>query len=56
MNWKREAIDKLRNYDVHKQAIESIPMEIKRLEVKYTSIRSATSDRSPVSGGAGSIR
>jgi len=56
MNWKREAIDKLRNYDVHKQAIESIPMEIKRLEVKYTSIRSATTDSTPVSGGDGSIR
>lgn len=56
MNWKREAIDKLRNYDVHKQAIESVPKEIKRLEVQYTGIRSATTDGTPVSGGDGSTR
>jgi len=51
MNWKREAIDKLRNYEAHKQAIESIPNEIKRLESSYAGIRSAAADGAPVSGG-----
>lgn len=29
MNWKHEAIDKLRNYEVHKQALESLPEVLK---------------------------
>lgn len=55
MNWKREAIDKLKNYEAHRGALESIPKEIKRLESAYTGIRSATADGTPVSGG-GSTR
>lgn len=55
MNWKREAADKLRSYEAHKQAIENIPKELKRLESIYTGIRSATTDSIPVSGG-GSTR
>ena len=51
MNWKREAIDKLKNYEAHKQALECLPKEIKRLESAYTGIRSATTDGTPVSGG-----
>ena len=55
MNWKNEAMDKLKNYEVHRQALESIPQEIKRLELIRTGIRSAVTDRTPVSGG-GSTR
>lgn len=55
MNWKREAADKLRNYEAHRQALRSIPEEIKRLESACAGIRSATSDSTPVSGG-GSTR
>ena len=51
MNWKREAIDKLKNYEAHREALENIPKEIKRLESVYSSIRSATTDGAPVSGG-----
>ena len=51
MNWKREAADKLKNYEAHKQALECLPKEIKRLESAYTGIRSATTDGTPVSGG-----
>lgn len=51
MNWKREAIDKLKNYEAHREALESIPKEIKRLESVYAGIRSATTDGAPVSGG-----
>lgn len=53
MNWKREAIDKLKNYEAHKQALENIPREIKRLESAYTGLRSASTDSAPVSGGGG---
>lgn len=55
MNWKSEAIDKLRNYKAHREALENIPREIKRLESAYAGIRSATTDSTPVSGG-GSTR
>ena len=51
MNWKREAIDKLKNYEAHREALENIPKEIKRLESAYASIRSAATDGAPVSGG-----
>ena len=51
MNWRHEAIDKLRNYEAHKQAFECLPKEIRRLESAYTGIRSATTDGTPVSGG-----
>ena len=52
MNWKREAIDKLKNYEAHREALENIPKEIKRLESAYAGIRSATTDGTPVSGGS----
>lgn len=55
MNWKREAIDKLKNYEAHREALENIPKEIKRLESAYAGIRSAATDGTPVSGG-GSTR
>lgn len=51
MNWKYEAIDKLKGYDAHKAALISIPEEIQRLESAARSIRSATSDGTAVSGG-----
>ena len=51
MNWKREAADRLRGYEAQKQALESIPMELRRLESACTGLRSAAADRAPVSGG-----
>ncbi len=55
MNWKPEAVDKLKNYEARKRALDAIPREIKRLEEAMTGIRSAVSDGSPVRGG-GSTR
>lgn len=49
MNWKQEAIYKLREYEAHKRALENIPEEIKRLESAFTSVRSASADGVPVS-------
>lgn len=55
MNWKYEAIEKLKGYEAHCNALSAIPEEITRLEMTYTAIRSATTDGTPVSGG-GSTR
>lgn len=55
MNWEFEAVDKLKGYEAHRRALENIPMEIKRLEEAFVSIRSAITDGTPVSGG-GSTR
>lgn len=51
MNWKLEAIEKLRLYEAKKQSLRSIPEEIARLESAMKSIRSASADGSPVKGG-----
>lgn len=51
MNWKFEAIEKLKDYELKKRSLDSIPVEIKMLEIQMASIRSATSDGSPVQGG-----
>ena len=53
MNWKREAIDKLKNYEAHREALENIPKELQRLESVYTGIRSSVGSTA-VSGGGGS--
>ena len=51
MNWKTEAIEKLRQYEAKKQSLQNIPREIKRLESVMRGIRSAAADGTPVSGG-----
>lgn len=55
MNWKHEAIEKLKEYEARVKSVKTIPNEIKRLELDYTRIRSATGDGTPVRGG-GSAR
>ena len=51
MNWKFEAIEKLKQYEAKKRSLRNIPEEIKRLEAAMQSIRSATADGNPVQGG-----
>lgn len=51
MNWKAEAIEKLRRYDAMRQAVANLPEEISRLELDATRIRSANLDATPVKGG-----
>lgn len=55
MDWKREAVEKLKQYEAHKRALESIPAALRRLEEQSTAIRSAETDATPVQGG-GSTR
>ena len=51
MNWKNEAMDKLRQYEARKNALKSIPLEIEQLKAARSAIRSASSDAMPVRGG-----
>lgn len=51
MNWKQEAVDKLRQLEAKETALRTIPEEIARLESAMESIRSASADGSPVRGG-----
>lgn len=49
--WKYKAIDKLKDYTAQKASLQNIPEEISRLESEACSIKSATSDGTPVKGG-----
>lgn len=50
MIWKNEAIEKLKQYDAKRGALDSIPKEIRGLELDMQSIRGAAVDRTPVRG------
>ena len=54
MNWKIEAKEKLRKYNMMKVSTITIPEEIRRLEVDANRIKSARTDGSPVRGGGNS--
>lgn len=49
--WKYKAIDRLKDYPGQKASLQNIPDEIFALESQATSIRSATTDGTPVAGG-----
>lgn len=51
MDWKKEAVDKLRQYESKKNALVSIPREIEQAKAARSAIRSASSDAMPVRGG-----
>lgn len=51
MNWKSEAVEKLRMYEAKKRSLQNIPEELRRVKSAMKSIRSATADGAPVSGG-----
>ena len=51
MNWKKEAADKLRNYTARQQAVTNISEQLRSLEIRAASIRSASADGTPVQGG-----
>ncbi len=50
MNWKNEAMERLRKYDAMCLAADNIPQEISRLEAAATSIRGARMDGNHVQG------
>lgn len=45
MNWKEEAAEKLRRYDLMRTAVQTLPMEIQRLEAEGRSLRAVRTDR-----------
>ena len=51
MNWKTEAMEKLKKYDAMRQAALNLPEEINRLEQESVSIRGARVDGTAVRGG-----
>lgn len=51
MDWKREAMDKLRCYEAKAHSFELSKNELRRLEMEMTSIRSASADGTAVHGG-----
>ena len=53
MNWRNEAMEKLRRYDVMRQALRNIPEEIERLKAEATALRSASTDSFFIRGSGG---
>lgn len=56
MDWRKMSIERLRDYENRKRALELIPEQIETLEMNFTAIRSASSDSTPVKGGSGNKR
>ncbi len=53
MNWKAEAMEKLRRYDAMRQAMVNLPEEIRRLEAEAYSLRGMRMENDPVKDGGG---
>ena len=51
LNWCIFAIQRLRDYEDRKRAIDNLAEKINSLEDKFTAIRAATTDSTPVQGG-----
>ena len=50
VNWCIFAIQRLRDYEAKKEAVETLTEQIELLEAKFTAIRSATTDGTAVRG------
>lgn len=53
IKWKDRTVDRLRDYGLQKAAVESIPMELQRLQLESVAIRSAAVDGVAVKGSGG---
>lgn len=51
LSWCIFAIQRLRDYEDRKRAIDNLAEQINSLEDKFTAIRAATTDSTPVQGG-----
>ena len=56
MDWKSVAIEKLKDYQAKKQALETIPMQIAEIKSTMTGIRSVGAISVPVIGSKGNGR
>lgn len=50
MDWKKEAAEKLMEYEARRRAIESIPQEIRALELDYEALRATDPEAVPGRG------
>lgn len=50
MDWKRESIEELRDYEAKRQSVESIPEEIRQLKAQMVKL-GGSSNSAPVKGG-----
>ena len=51
MNWKNEAMEKLRRYEAMKKAVVNIPVELHRLQVEACATRGMSTDQVCLKGG-----
>ena len=51
MNWKSEAMEKLRRYDAMRAASCNIPKELRRLQIAACATKGASTDATPVKNG-----
>lgn len=56
MDWKSIAIEKLKDHEAKRQALETIPLEIAQIESTMTSIRSTSADGVAIRGSKGNGR
>lgn len=56
MDWRKMSIERLRDYENRKRALELIPEQIKTLELNFASVRAARTDGTPVKDGSGNKR
>ena len=56
MDWKPAAIQRLKDYEARKNAIQLIKEQLETLNMQFTSIRAAKTDGEPIKGGEGNRR
>ena len=56
LNWCVFSIQRLKDYESRKEAVESLTEQINNLDARFTAIRSAATDETPVQGGNGNKR
>ena len=56
MNWQKISIERLKDYENRRNALDLIPEQIEALESNFTSIRAARTDGIPVKDGGGNKR
>lgn len=56
MNWQKISVERLKEYEVRKKSLTLLTEQISVLEIKYESIRAASTDAIPVKSGGGNKR
>lgn len=51
MDWQKISIERLRDYETRKKALESIPEQLEALEMSFAAVRAARTDGTPVKEG-----